>query len=63
MKYKPRALESGIKQALSTFPAILITGSRPSGKTSLLRNLLPNYNYISFDLYSDLEGVKEDPLF
>jgi hypothetical protein len=26
----------------------------------LLRNLLTNYEYISFDLYSDLEGVKED---
>lgn len=60
MKYKQRALESELIKALRTFPAILITGSRQAGKTTLLRNLLPNYEYLSFDLYSDLEGVKED---
>src|SRR5579862_2348399 len=61
MRYKPRAIESELKKALRTFPAILVTGSRQAGKTTLLRNLLPDYTYISFDLYSDLEGVKEDP--
>ncbi len=61
MRYQPRALESELKKALATFPAVLVTGSRQAGKTTLLRNLLQNYSYISFDLYSDLEGVKEDP--
>lgn len=60
MSYKHRALETELKKALSTFPAILVTGSRQAGKTTLLRNLLPDYKYVSFDLYSDLEGVKED---
>jgi predicted AAA+ superfamily ATPase len=60
MTYKSRAIEPELKKALSTFPAVLVTGSRQAGKTTLLRTLLPGYNYISFDLYSDLEGVKED---
>lgn len=64
MRYKHRAIESELKKALETFPAVLVTGSRQAGKTTLLRNLLPDYKYVSFDLYSDLEGVKEDtPLF
>lgn len=61
MKYRPRIIESEVKKALRTFPAVLITGSRQAGKTTLLRNLLPDYRYISFDLYSDLQGVKENP--
>ena len=64
MMYKPRAIEQDIQDALRTFPAVLITGSRQAGKTTLLRHLLPDYEYVSFDTYSDLEGVKEDlPLF
>lgn len=61
MIYQHRAIEPEITKALRTFPAILVTGSRQAGKTTLLRNLLPDYKYVSFDLYSDLEGVKEDP--
>jgi len=60
MIYKPREIESELKKALRTFPAILVTGSRQAGKTTLLCNILPNYEYVSFDLYSDLEGIKED---
>lgn len=60
MDYKPRAIEAELRQALRAFPAILVTGSRQAGKTTLLRSLLPDYAYLSFDLYSDLQGVKED---
>src|SRR3990172_5182774 len=60
MNYIHRAIEPELKKALGTFPAVLITGSRQAGKTTLLRNLLPDYEYISFYLYSDLAGIKED---
>jgi len=33
---KPRVLEHAIHRAMRTFPAILITGPRQSGKTTLL---------------------------
>ncbi|HSX37410.1 MAG TPA: hypothetical protein VLE95_01095 [Chlamydiales bacterium] len=46
MIYRHRTIESGLKEALRTFPAILVTGSRQAGKTTLLRNLLPDYEYM-----------------
>lgn len=61
MRYQQRAIEAELSKALQTFPAVLVTGSRQAGKTTLLRNLLPEYEYLSFDSYSDLEAVKEDP--
>lgn len=61
MAYQPRALEPELQKALRTFPAVLVTGSRQAGKTTLLRHALPGHRYVSFDLYSDLVGVKEDP--
>ena len=60
MTYKARAIETGLKEALRTFPAVLVTGSRQAGKTTLLRRILPDYEYVTFDSYLDLEGVKED---
>ncbi len=61
MEYKKRDIQAELTKALQTFPAVLVTGSRQAGKTTLLRNLLPTYEYLSFDLYSDLEGIKQDP--
>lgn len=60
MTYQKRAVEYEIRKAAKTFPAILVTGSRQAGKTTLLRNMFPQYKYVSFDLYSDLEAVKDD---
>ncbi len=37
MAYRRRALAGTIRRALRTFPAVLVTGSRQSGKTTLLR--------------------------
>jgi predicted AAA+ superfamily ATPase len=37
MRYVPRALTQTIRRAMSTFPAVLVTGARQTGKTTLLR--------------------------
>lgn len=37
MPYVPRALAAALRRALKTFPAVLVTGARQSGKTTLLR--------------------------
>ena len=48
--YKKRLIEKSIHEALSTFPAIILTGSRQSGKTTLLKKILPKkYNYVLLD--------------
>lgn len=37
MTYVPRAIASTIRRAMRTFPAVLVTGPRQTGKTTLLR--------------------------
>ena len=40
MPYVPRALATTLRRAMRTFPAVLITGPRQTGKTTLLREEL-----------------------
>src|SRR5690606_25691068 len=59
-----RAVAREIKKAVKTFPAVILTGCRQAGKTTLLQSLLPDYHFITLDSFSDLEQIKEDlPLF
>jgi predicted AAA+ superfamily ATPase len=39
MDFVPRTLTRAISRALRTFPAVIVTGPRQSGKTTLLRNV------------------------
>jgi len=44
-----REISQRILQASRQFPALALTGSRQTGKTSLLRQLFPNHNYASLE--------------
>jgi predicted AAA+ superfamily ATPase len=46
---------------LEQFSAIGLTGPRQSGKSTLLRKLLPNYQYITFDDPLITASFEEDP--
>jgi len=62
--YITRAITRPLLQALGAFPAILVTGCRQAGKTTLLRHQVPDYPFITLDSFADLESLKEDiPLF
>ena len=43
------------------FPAVLVTGARQAGKTSLLRHLYPKASYVSLDLPAHAEAAQTAP--
>ena len=56
-----RRLHHEIHRAVSTRPAIVLTGPRQTGKSSLLQHLLPRHHYVSLDLPSESELAGHDP--
>jgi len=43
------------------FPAVLVTGARQAGKTSILRHLYPQASYLTLDLPSNAEAAQTAP--
>ena len=56
-----RQLKNRILQMTASRPALLLTGARQTGKTSLLQRLFPDVEYITFDYLRQVEAVKESP--
>lgn len=61
MKYISRMLESSLVQAASHFPALILTGPRRSGKTTLLRHLFPRAGYVLLEDPDVIARVRSDP--
>lgn len=63
MKYKKRVLSNTIQKAIKTFPAIVVTGPRQSGKTTLYKMLFSNtHNFVSLENPDIRVRAKEDPV-
>lgn len=56
-----RESEGRVRTLAKFFPAVVVTGARQTGKTTLLRSLFPSYNYVSLDLPSQAEEANHDP--
>jgi len=50
-----------VRRMAEQFPAVLITGVRQAGKTSLLRHLYPAASYLSLDLPANAEAANTAP--
>ncbi|MGA8493195.1 MAG: ATP-binding protein [Terriglobales bacterium] len=61
MRYIPRQLAPVLLEASRRFAAIVVTGPRRAGKTTLLRKLFPNARYVLLE-DPDIQGrVRSDP--
>lgn len=61
-KYIERSIEKILKKAIGQFPAVILTGPRQAGKTTLLRHLLgSSYLYVSLESPDIRAAAKADP--
>ncbi len=59
--YYYRKISEKIQNLSKQFSVIVLTGARQTGKTTLLKTVFPDFNYISLDLPSLAEQAEVDP--
>ncbi len=59
--YRSRILSSRLQQLAAAFPAVVVSGARQVGKTTLLRHLFPDHDYVVFDASLDQENARREP--
>ena len=61
MQYIRRSLEDVIQKSTESFKAVLLTGARQTGKSTLLRELFPDWKEITFDDQFLEDQARENP--
>lgn len=61
MHYINRSIEKEVLEASRAFPAVLVTGPRRAGKTTLLKKLFPRASYYLLEDPDTIARIKADP--
>ncbi|MCP5505808.1 MAG: ATP-binding protein [Chlamydiales bacterium] len=61
MKYRQRTLEQKLKEYVDFFSVVAVTGPRQSGKSTLIKQHLKDYTYVSFDEGANVTLFYNDP--
>ena len=61
MPHIPRKIAPVVSAALRRFPAVVVTGPRRAGKTTLLRTLLPEAQYVLLEDPDIQDRLRRDP--
>ncbi|MCY4263093.1 MAG: AAA family ATPase [Candidatus Dadabacteria bacterium] len=56
-----REKAAAVRRMAKHFPAVIVTGARQTGKTTLLTKLFGDYSYLSLDLPAEAQLAEEDP--
>ena len=56
-----RSISKSILKLAKKYPVLTLTGPRQSGKTTLLRNLFPDYTYVNLENLRELNFANKDP--
>ena len=62
LEYVPRELEGHLEQLATWFPIVSVTGPRQSGKSTLVRNTFPSFEYVSLEDPTTRVAAAEDPV-
>ena len=60
-RYIERSLEPVLQRAAREFPVVVLTGPRQSGKTTLLKHLFDDYQYLSLEFPDVRAAAASDP--
>ncbi len=61
MRIIKRTLQKQLQASAKQFPVITVTGPRQSGKTTLLRDMFPDYTYVNLENLDQRAAAVEDP--
>ena len=61
LMYLHRSIENILEKAIAQTKVVLVTGARQTGKTTVIQNTFPDYNYITLDDENMLVLAKTDP--
>ncbi|MDR0899954.1 MAG: ATP-binding protein [Lactobacillaceae bacterium] len=56
-----RELESSLKRLQKTMPVLAVIGPRQSGKTTLIREVFPDYEYFNLEKQEDIDLISKNP--